>query len=63
MYRPIDSEGLRRVASLHLKRHHPASRSEAMRLLDGCMGAYDDDKSAITEGVDAYFDNRVMAGS
>ncbi|GHF26204.1 hypothetical protein GCM10017044_21380 [Kordiimonas sediminis] len=58
MHTPINTNGLRRVARLYLERSAPLSKTEALVMLKGTLGAYDDDGSSLALGIEDYFTTR-----
>ena len=58
MNHPIDSDGLRRLIRLELSRLVPGTREEAQKAMQGRIGAYDYDGTAIEAGVNSYFSTR-----
>ena len=51
----INHEGLKRLVSLELTRLGLSDPVEARRIIQGKVGAYDTDGTAITAGINSYF--------
>ncbi|MBO6503853.1 MAG: hypothetical protein JJ850_17930 [Kordiimonadaceae bacterium] len=51
----INHEGLKRLVDYELSRLDENDPAEARRILEGKVGAYDVDGSAITAGINGYY--------
>ena len=51
----INHEGLKRLVNLELSRLGLSDPVEARRILEGKVGAYDTDGTAIAAGINSYF--------
>ena len=51
----INHDGLKRLVSLELSRLGVSDPVEARRIIQGKVGAYDTDGTAITAGINSYF--------
>ncbi len=55
MTESINHEGLKRLVNLELSRLDLTDPIEAKRVLEGKIGAYDTDGTAISAGINSYF--------